>query len=61
MKFKKYIDEAAYMGNLGFEEMARFYQVANDNQIDQLEKILKKNDWTAFKKLIKKVLGVSLI
>jgi len=60
MKFSKYIDEAAYKGNLGFEEMARFYQVANDQEISEMEEILKNSDWKEFKKLIQRVLGVNL-
>lgn len=59
-KIYKYIDEASYPGNIGFEEMAKFYRKATDEDISKMEKILKKGDWHAFKKLIQKVLGVIL-
>lgn len=61
MKFKEYIDEAAYQGNLGFQELAHFYQVADEKNIKKMERIIKKEDWNEFKKLIKKVIGVKLI
>ncbi|GEM_PF-3006805 len=52
--------EASYAGNIGFEEMVKFYRSASDNEIEIMEKIIKRNDWNAFKKLIEKVLGISL-
>lgn len=62
LSFSKYqeIKEASYPGNIGFEEMVRFFQKANDQEEQEMEKILKKNDFSAFKRLIKKVLGVTL-
>ena len=65
MKFKNYIlspdlDEAAYMGNIGFEELTRYYQKASDKEIKIMEKIIKKEDWEGFKKQIYKVLDISL-
>ena len=65
-KFKHYIlepgklSEAAYGGNIGFEEMVKFYQEADASQIKEMEKIIKNEDWEAFKKMIKKVLGMKL-
>lgn len=55
------IKEAAYAGNLSFEEMIKFYQVATDEQIKKMEKLIKKNSWVGVKKLIKLVLGVELV
>lgn len=52
--------EASYAMNVGFEEMVNFYQKASNSEIKQMEKIIKKEDWNAFKKMIKKVLGVNL-
>lgn len=65
MKFKNYIlapdiDEAAYMGNVGFEEMVEYYQKASNDEIKEMEKIIKKSDWNGFKSLIFKVLGKKL-
>jgi len=63
-KFKHYIrspiDEASYMGNLGFEEMVRFYQIADEAQIKEMENLIKHADWEGFKRLIYKVIGVRL-
>lgn len=54
------IKEAVYSGNIGFEEMVRFYQVASPKEIKLMEKLLKSENWQKFKALIEKVLGVKL-
>lgn len=62
MRLEQFLkNEAAYTGNLGIEELFKFYDVANAAQIKKMETILKKNDWNAYKKLIKEVLGVNLV
>lgn len=61
MKIRNYIlNEASYHGNIGFTELVEFYQKANKKQIDELEEIIKREDWSSFKKYIEKVLGVKL-
>lgn len=62
MKLKSYmLDEmAAYDANIGFAEMVQFYQVADKNEIEQMELIIKKEDWAGFKRLIQKVTGTKL-
>ena len=65
MKFKKYIlmpglSEAAYPGNLGFEELVDFYKVASNKEVSEMEKIIKKGDWNKFKQLVQKVTGKEL-
>lgn len=66
MKFKHWIlapgqlDESSYPGNIGFEEMVKFYQMAKPNQIKEMEKAIKSENWEAFKNLIRKVVGVML-
>jgi hypothetical protein len=54
------MNEAVGKFNVGFEEMVKFYNVANPRQIKRMEKIVKANDWRKFKALIKEVLGVEL-
>jgi hypothetical protein len=54
------IMEAVGRFNIGFEEMVKFYNRATPQEIKQMEKVIKKNDWNKFKALIKKVLGVEL-
>lgn len=56
-----YLGDAAYPSNIGFQEMVSFYQKASDSEIEQMEKIIAKNDWSKFKALIKKVLGIMLL
>lgn len=66
MKFKHYIvdykrvNEAAYDGNLGFEELVTFYKKADENEKNQMEKIIENDDWRGFKQLIYKVIGIKL-
>jgi predicted HAD superfamily Cof-like phosphohydrolase len=65
LKLKKYIlapsvDEAAYQGNLGFEEMVEFYKVASEQEIVKLTNAIERGDWNEFKKLIYKVTGRKL-
>jgi hypothetical protein len=60
MKWVELINEAAYPANLGFEEMVKLYQKATDDQIKKLEDIIRKGDEGAFRKFVKKILGVTL-
>ena len=58
MKFKHYIlapdlDEAAYMGNIGFEELVKYYQTASKKDIIRIDEIIERGDWDEFKKQIK--------
>jgi hypothetical protein len=62
MKFDKWIvTEASYPGNLGIEEMIRFYKIASKAEIKEMEMLVKKRNWDDFRALIKKVLGVDLL
>lgn len=60
-KWTQLITEAAYPGNVGFAEMAKYYQVATPAQVRQIEKIIKKADWEGFKRQIERVLDTKLI
>ena len=60
VKFRGYVDEAAYFKNLGFIEMMQFIDKASPEEQFQMDKIVKKEDWKAFKQLITKVLKVKL-
>ena len=46
--------ESSNSGIIGFEAVVKFYQTATTNQIQQIEKVCRSNDWYAFKNLIKK-------
>jgi hypothetical protein len=54
------MNEAAYQGNIGFQEMIEFYNQASDDDIKRMEKWIKKGSWKAVKALFYKVLGVRL-
>jgi len=58
--YEKYIDEAAYHGNIGFQEMVQLYQVATPSQLKRVEKAVKNNDWNMFMILVKEILGIGL-
>lgn len=58
--FKEYLMEATYAGNLGAIEMIQFFQQASDKDILKMKIVVDREDWIAYKKLIKKVLNVSL-
>jgi len=60
MRLKHYIDEASYIGNIGFEEMVKFHQLATTADLKVMQKIVERDDWVAFKKLIQKVTNVRL-
>jgi len=59
-KFNDILSEQSYSGNLGFEEMVKFYNEASPKQIKQMEKIIKSGDLSKFKTIIKSVLNVKL-
>jgi len=60
MKSFKFLDEAAYAGNIGFEEIVKFYQKANKKEELEMDRAIKKNDFSRFRELIFQVLGVKL-
>lgn len=49
-----------YSNNVGLEEMVKFYQIASEPQIAQMEKIAGESNWPAYKLLILSVLGITL-
>jgi hypothetical protein len=48
MKFEHYItyglNEVGFSANIGFEEMAKFYQKASKSEIKKMEEIIKNED-----------------
>lgn len=61
-RFKQFItlQEASYPNNLGFQELVQYYQIATDEQIEEIEEYIKAEDWEGFKSQIHSVLGVEL-
>lgn len=60
MKSFKKLFEASYFGNLGFVEMAKFFQIASKKEEEEMQKIVDREDWEEYKKLIFKVLKIKL-
>lgn len=54
------LGEAAYPGNIGFEELIEFYKKASKSEITKMEKIIESGSWDKFKSMIEKVVGVKL-
>jgi len=54
------LKEHAYKGNMGFEELMLFYKKATPDQVQEMEAIIRNQDWIAFRMLIQKVTGVTL-
>ena len=57
---REILSEATYTNNLGAVEMIKFFQNASDKDVEKMQKIADAEDWVSYKKLIKKVLGISL-
>ncbi len=60
IKLKEILDELAYSGNIGFVEMFKFWDIANDNDKKKMLYYLNKNDERSAWDLLKKVTGVNL-
>lgn len=54
------ITEASYKGNIGVMEMMKLYQKLTSKEIEELEEIIKEEDWKSYKKIVKKHLGIDL-
>ncbi len=59
MRLKRF-NEAAYPGNIGFQEMVEFWKKASDQDIKRMKKIADRGDWVSFIKLIRAVTGKKL-
>lgn len=60
MEKEKFLNEASYAGNLGFEEMMKFYDMASSKQIKALEKLIDRGRESLAWKLVQKVTGTKL-
>lgn len=56
----KSLPEASYEGNMGFEEMFKFYQQATEKQVELLEKLIDEDKIKEAWQLVQKVVGVKL-
>jgi hypothetical protein len=52
--------EAAYPGNLGAMEMFKFYQMASDDEVREMERLLSAESYDDVWELLKRVTGVNL-
>lgn len=56
----KNLVETAYPGNLGFQEMMKFYNVATPEEEQEMDDVVERGDARAFTSLIARVLKVKL-
>lgn len=54
------IKDASYAGNVGFEEMTKFYKVASKEDQNLMDQFANQGNWQNIKNLIRKVLGITL-
>lgn len=52
--------ERSYKGNMGFEEMMKFYDVASNSDIKKLETLIDKNKTEEAWDLLQQVTGINL-
>jgi len=60
MKFKQYLKELSYFGNIGFEEFTKFWQNATPEQEKAMKNALERDDTNAVLGLLRDVLGITL-
>lgn len=59
-EFLKVAKDESYPGNVGVMEMVKFYEKASSQESDEMNKIVGQGNWSAFKQLIQRVLGIEL-
>jgi len=60
MRFKQYIEEASYEGNIGMMEMFRFYEIASKKQIDLMKDLLTTKKFKEAWNFLQQVVDVKL-
>lgn len=55
------ISEAAYAGNLGFMEIAKFYQKATDDEKKKLQDLIKNKQEKQAWKMVQNKVGIKLV
>lgn len=61
MRAREFITEASYKGNVGFMEVMKFYQSANEDQVQEFQGYMEDGDTESAWKLIQQVTGTKLI
>lgn len=60
IRLQDIISEAPYAGNMGYEEMMKFYEVATSREIKTLEKLIDADKTEEAWKYVQKVTGLKL-
>ncbi len=60
MRFKEYIEEASYEGNIGIMELVKFYETASKDEVAELKSLMAKKRFKEAWEYFQKVLGVKL-
>jgi hypothetical protein len=61
MRAHEFITEASYKGNVGFMEVMKFYQSANEDQVQEFQGYMEDGDTESAWELIQQVTGTKLI
>lgn len=59
--FKQYLEEASYTGNIGMMELAKFYNIATEQEKKELKDLISKKLTKPAWLLVQKKLGVKLV
>lgn len=59
-RIEQRFDEASYQGNLGYSEMLKFYKIASNKDIEEMERLLKAGDYKAAWRFLQKVTKTKL-
>lgn len=60
VQYFKHLDEAAYVGNIGFQELVKFHSKATPSQKKELQSHIQNKKHKEFRDLIKHVTGIKL-
>lgn len=60
IQFETLIKEIEYEGNLGFYELFTFYNIATDQQVEELEELIAQDKLKEAWKYVQRVTGMSL-
>lgn len=61
MRAREFINEAGYVGNIGMQEMAKFFMAATEEQKKQLKELIAKGMNSEAWKMIQDVTGMKLV
>lgn len=58
---RRFYNEDAYVGNLGFVEMMKFMKIATSKQKKKMDELLNQEKWREAWDFLKRVTGMALV